>query len=146
MIAYFKSVIAVVFCAALLCSILPKERAGKIVNFAVGMVVVTVIVLPLTRLSKGISPSFSKLDVQSLQIGGVSYLMDEFEKTVASKMTQVLQEKTGKPFRVLIRGDTDSDGNITGIARAEIMPYTTEYAHIAATELGIADSKVVEMQ
>ncbi len=143
---YFKSVIAVVFCAALLCSILPKERAGKITNFAVGMVVVTVIVLPLTRLSKGVPPSLSKLDVQSLQIGGVSYLMDEFEKTVAGKMAQVLQEKTGKTFRVVVQGATDSGGNITGIARAEIIPYTTEYAHIAATELGIADSKVVEMQ
>lgn len=146
MTAYLKSVIAVVFCAALLCNILPKERAGKITNFAVGMVVVTVIVLPLTRLSKGVSPSLSKLDVQSLQIGGVSYLMDEFEKTVANKVTQVLWEKTGKTFRILIRGNTDSDGNITGVARAEITPYTTEYAQIAATELGIADSKVVEMQ
>ena len=146
MTAYFKSVIAVVFCAALLCSILPKERAGKITNFAVGMVVVTVIVLPLTRLSRVVSPSLSKLDVQSLQIGGVSYLMDEFEKTVANKMAQVLWEKTGKPFRVVVQGNTDSDGNITGISRAEITPYTTEYAHIAATELGIADSKVVEMQ
>ena len=146
MTAYFKSVIAVVFCAALLCSILPKERAGKITNFAVGLVVVTVIVLPLTRLSKGVSPSLSELDVQSLQIGGVSYLMDEFEKTVAGRMEQVLSTKTGKTFRVLIQGDTDTDGNITGISRAEITPYTTEYAHIVATELGIADSKVVEMQ
>jgi len=146
MTAYLKSVIAVVFCAALLCSILPKERAGKITNFAVGLVVVTVILLPLTRLSRGISPSLSKLQVQSLQIGGTSYLMDEFEKTVASRTEQVLQEKTGKFFQVSVQSRTDTDGKICGIAQAEIMPYTTEYAHIAATELGIADSKVVEMK
>lgn len=146
MTAYLKSVIAVVFCAALLCSILPKERAGKITNFAVGLVVVTVIILPLIRLSRGVSPSLSKLQVQSLQIGGTPYLMDEFEKTAASKMAQVLSVKTGKTFRVVVQGNTDLDGNITGIARAEITPYTTEYAQIVATELGIADSKVVEMQ
>lgn len=146
MTAYFKSVIAVVFCAVLLCSILPKERAGKITNFAVGLVVVTVIILPLIRLSRGVSPSLSKLQMQSLQIGGTPYLMDEFEKTAASKMAQVLSVKTGKTFRVVVQGNTDLDGNITGIARAEITPYTTEYAQIVATELGIADSKVVEMQ
>ncbi len=146
MTAYIERVIAVVFCAALLCSILPKERAGKITSFAVGMVVLTVIVLPLIGLLRGSYPSLPKPDVQSLQIGGTSYLMDEFEKTVANDVAQVLQQKTGKSFRVFVEGACDTNGEIIGIARAEIAPYTTEYARITAIELGIAQSKVEEMQ
>lgn len=146
MTAYLKSVIAVVFCAALLCGILPKERAGKITNFAVGIVVLLVIILPLTRLSKRMLPSLPKLKLQSLEIGGTPYLMDEFEKTAANDVARILQQKTGKNFRVFVESAWNTNGEFVGVMRAEITPYTAEYAQLTAQELGIAQSKVEEMR
>ncbi len=146
MTAYLKSVIAVVFCASLLCSLFPKESVGKFASFAAGLVVMTVVLLPLIRLSKGLAVQFSDIPVEELSVRGEDYLEDEFEKTVASRLGELLKEKTGQTFRVSVRAETDKNGDVCGLDLVEIAPYRAEYALILATELNIAKHKVVELE
>ena len=146
MTGYLKMVIAAVICVSLICGVLPKDGAGKYAGFAAGLIIIAIVVSPLFQLAGEWSPGLSAVETQELELAGESYLMDEFEKTLAQRVKEKLLDDTGMDFEVTVFGKTDSEGNVAGIESVEIAPYSAQYARIVADYIGIAQDRVVEQQ
>lgn len=146
MTGYLKMVIAAVICVSLICGVLPKEGAGKYAWFAAGLIIIAIVVSPLFQLAGEWNPGLSAVETQELELAGESYLMDEFEKTLAQRVKEKLLDDTGMDFEVTVFGKTDNEGNVAGIETVEIAPYSAQYARIVADYIGIAQDRVVEQQ
>lgn len=141
---YLKMVIAAVICVSLVCGILPREGAGKYAGFAAGLIVIAIVVSPLFKLSGTLNLQLSDIETQELSVKGASYLMDEFEKTLSVRIAEKLKTETGRSFQVTVEGKTDETGEITGVTRVGLSPYSTDFAKIVAEYIDISQDKVVE--
>lgn len=141
---YLKMVIAAVICVSLVCGILPREGAGKYAGFAAGLIVIAIVVSPLFKLSGTLNLQLSDIETQKLSVKGASYLMDEFEKTLSVRIAEKLKTETGRSFQVTVKGKTDETGEITGVARVGLSPYSADFAKIVAEYIDISQDKVVE--
>ncbi len=141
---YLKMVIAAVICVSLVCGILPREGAGKYAGFAAGLIVIAIVVSPLFKLSGTLNLQLSDIETQELSVKGASYLMDEFEKTLSVRIAEKLKTETGRSFQVTVEGKTDETGEITGVARVGLSPYSADFAKIVAEYIDISQDKVVE--
>lgn len=141
---YLKMVIAAVICVSLICGILPREGAGKYAGFAAGLIVIAIVVSPLFKLSGSLNLQLSDIETQELSVKGASYLMDEFEKTLSVRIAEKLKTETGRSFQVTVEGKTDETGEITGVARVGLSPYSADFAKIVAEYIDISQDKVVE--
>lgn len=141
---YLKMVIAAVICVSLVCGILPREGAGKYAGFAAGLIVIAIVVSPLFKLSGTLNLQLSDIETQKLSVKGASYLMDEFEKTLSVCIAEKLKTETGRSFQVTVEGKTDETGEITGVARVGLSPYSADFAKIVAEYIDISQDKVVE--
>lgn len=141
---YLKMVIAAVICVSLVCGILPREGAGKYAGFAAGLIVIAIVVSPLFKLSGTLNLQLSDIETQELSVKGASYLMDEFEKTLSVRIAEKLKTETGRSFQVTVKGKTDETGEITGVARVGLSPYSADFAKIVAEYIDISQDKVVE--
>ena len=141
---YLKMVIAAVICVSLVCGILPREGAGKYAGFAAGLIVSAIVVSPLFKLSGTLNLQLSDIETQELSVKGASYLMDEFEKTLSVRIAEKLKTETGRSFQVTVEGKTDETGEITGVARVGLSPYSADFAKIVAEYIDISQDKVVE--
>ena len=141
---YLKMVIAAVICVSLFCGILPRDGAGKYAGFAAGLIVIAIVVSPLFKLSGTLNLQLSDIETQELSVKGASYLMDEFEKTLSVRIAEKLKTETGRSFQVTVEGKTDETGEITGVARVGLSPYSADFAKIVAEYIDISQDKVVE--
>lgn len=141
---YLKMVIAAVICVSLVCGILPREGAGKYAGFAAGLIVIAIVVSPLFKLSDTLNLQLSDIETQELSVKGASYLMDEFEKTLSVRIAEKLKTETGRSFQVTVEGKTDETGEITGVTRVGLSPYSADFAKIVAEYIDISQDKVVE--
>ncbi|HBL81840.1 MAG TPA: hypothetical protein DD391_04470 [Clostridiales bacterium] len=141
---YLKMVIAAVICVSLVCGILPRDGAGKYAGFAAGLIVIAIVVSPLFKLSGTLNLQLSDIETQELSVKGASYLMDEFEKTLSVRIAEKLKTETGRSFQVTVEGKTDETGEITGVARVGLSPYSADFAKIVAEYIDISQDKVVE--
>lgn len=141
---YLKMVIAAVICVSLVCGILPREGAGKYAGFAAGLIVIAIVVSPLFKLSGTLNLQLSDIETQKLSVKGASYLMDEFEKTLSVRIAEKLKTETGRSFQVTVEGKTDETGEITGVTRVGLSPYSADFAKIVAEYIDISQDKVVE--
>ena len=141
---YLKMVIAAVICVSLVCGILPRDGAGKYAGFAAGLIVIAIVVSPLFKLSGTLNLQLSDIETQELPVKGASYLMDEFEKTLSVRIAEKLKTETGRSFQVTVEGKTDETGEITGVARVGLSPYSADFAKIVAEYIDISQDKVVE--
>ncbi len=141
---YLKMVIAAVICVSLVCGILPREGAGKYAGFAAGLIVIAIVVSPLFKLSGTLNLQLSDIETQELSVKGASYLMDEFEKTLSVRIAEKLKTETGRSFQVTVKGKTDETGEITGVTRVGLSPYSADFAKIVAEYIDISQDKVVE--
>lgn len=141
---YLKMVIAAVICVSLVCGILPREGAGKYAGFAAGLIVIAIVVSPLFKLSGTLNLQLSDIETQELSVKGASYLMDEFEKTLSVRIAEKLKTETGRSFQVTVEGKTDETGEITGVTRVGLSPYSADFAKIVAEYIDISQDKVVE--
>lgn len=140
MSGYLKTVIAVVMFVSLMNGILPKENAGKYVSFVSGIIITIVLLSPVFNIFKDESFSLSGIETEILNTEGMNYLMEEFEKNLAQRIESELHEKT----KVTVYSETDENGEITGIERVEISPYTENSANEISSLLNIDKSKVEE--
>lgn len=143
---YLKMVIAAVICVSLICGILPREGAGKYAGFAAGLIVIAIVVSPLFKLSGTLNLQLSDIETQELSVKGASYLMDEFEKTLSVRIAEKLKTETGRSFQVTVEGKTDENGEITGVTRVGLSPYSADFAKIVAEYIDISQDKVVEQR
>ena len=141
---YLKMVIAAVICVSLVCGILPREGAGKYAGFAAGLIVIAIVGSPLFKLSGTLNLQLSDIETQKLSVKGASYLMDEFEKTLSVRIAEKLKTETGRSFQVTVEGKTDETGEITGVTRVGLSPYSADFAKIVAEYIDISQDKVVE--
>lgn len=141
---YLKMVIAAVICVSLVCGILPREGAGKYAGFAAGLIVIAIVVSPLFKLSGTLNLQLSDIETQELSVKGASYLMDKFEKTLSVRIAEKLKTETGRSFQVTVEGKTDETGEITGVTRVGLSPYSADFAKIVAEYIDISQDKVVE--
>ena len=141
---YLKMVIAAVICVSLVCGILPRDGAGKYAGFAAGLIVIAIVVSPLFKLSGTLNLQLSDIETQELSVKGASYLMGEFEKTLSVRIAEKLKTETGRSFQVTVEGKTDETGEITGVARVGLSPYSADFAKIVAEYIDISQDKVVE--
>ena len=141
---YLKMVIAAVICVSLVCGILPREGAGKYAGFAARLIVIAIVVSPLFKLSGTLNLQLSDIETQKLSVKGASYLMDEFEKTLSVRIAEKLKTETGRSFQVTVEGKTDETGEITGVTRVGLSPYSADFAKIVAEYIDISQDKVVE--
>ena len=143
---YLKMVIAAVICVSLICGILPREGAGKYAGFAAGLIVIAIVVSPLFKLSGTLNLQLSDIETQELSVKGASYLMDEFEKTLSVRIAEKLKTETGRSFQVTVEGKTDENGEITGVTRVGLSPYSADFAKIVAEYIDVSQDKVVEQR
>ncbi len=141
---YLKMVIAAVICVSLVCGILPRDGAGKYAGFAAGLIVIAIVVSPLFKLSGTLNLQLSDIETQELSVKGASYLMGEFEQTLSVRIAEKLKTETGRSFQVTVEGKTDETGEITGVARVGLSPYSADFAKIVAEYIDISQDKVVE--
>ncbi len=139
---YLKTVIATVLSVGVLSALLPKNSFAKYVNIIASIVVMTVLLSPVLKLSRGIDTDFDTLDTQKLTLLESSYVAEEFESELALKLREELEKKTGREFSVEITAEV-SEENVV-IEKAAIFPYTKDYAGICASYLGIGEDKVVQ--
>ena len=96
-------------------------------------------------MGEGYNPvQLSDIETQELSVKGASYLMDEFEKTLSVRIAEKLKTETGRSFQVTVEGKTDETGEITGVARVGLSPYSADFAKIVAEYIDISQDKVVE--
>lgn len=140
MSGYLKTVIAVVMFVSLVGAILPKENAGKYVTFVSGLIVTAVLISPAFKILDGFSFSADSLSTKELKLSEVNYIMEEFEKNLAEKIQKQLNDDTS----VIVYAETDKNGEITGVEKVEIYPYSETSAQKIASLLQIDKNRVVE--
>ena len=137
---YLKTVIAVVMFVSLVGAILPKENAGKYVPFVSGLVITAVLLSPIFKIFKNDAFSLSEIRTENLNARGTNYIMEEFEKTLAQKIEDELSFNT----EVTVYSETNKNGEITGIEKVEISPFSEYTKKQVAELLDIDESKVEE--
>ncbi len=140
MSGYLKTVIAVVMFVSLISAILPKENAGKYVTFVSGLIVTAVLISPVFKIFESTNFLFSDINTKELKLGEVNYIMEEFEKNLAEKIQNELNSDT----EVTVYAKTDKNGEITGIDKVEIYPYSENDAEKISELLSIEKNRVVE--
>ncbi len=140
MSGYLRTVIAVVMFVSLMNGILPKENAGKYVSFVSGLIITVVLLSPIFSIFKDESFSLSGIETEILNTEGTNYLMGEFEKNLAQRIESELSGKT----KVTVYSETNENGEITGVEKVEISPYTEKIADEISNLLSIDKSKVEE--
>ncbi len=143
MSTYFKTVLAAIFCIGIIEGILPKDGAGKIASFALGIFLLCVLLSPLRDMEERMTLSIPDFSEDTKQIDADGYLMDTFEETLAKRVEEEIKKQTGKALSVTIFADADEKMSVT-VTRAEISLYNEENAKRVAAILGITKEKVVE--
>lgn len=140
MSGYFKTVIAAVMFVSLVGAVLPKENAGKYVAFVSGLIVTAILISPVFKILDSVNFSLNDVNTKELKLGEVNYIMEEFEKNLAEKVEQELNDET----KVTVYAKTDKNGEITGIEKVEIYPYSESAAQKVSELLDIEKNMVVE--
>ena len=143
MSTYFKTVLAAIFCIGIIEGILPKDGAGKIASFALGIFLLCVLLTPLKHMEESLAFSIPDFSESAKQADASRYLMDTFEETLAKRVEEEMKKQTKKAISVTIFADADENMSVT-VTKAEISPYRTEDAKRVAAILGITKEKVVE--
>ncbi len=137
---YLKTILTAVFCVGLISILYPKDTISKYIGILSGIIVMTVLVLPI--INAGNEIDFDALDIEALELNTNSYLMEEFEKELAENIKKKLKDDTGINFSVVVCADKLDE--IIEIKNIEIAPYSEEYAGIVSEYLGIDRGRVVQ--
>lgn len=138
---YIKTVIITVLSVSVISCLFPKNSFGKFANIIASIIVMAVLLMPVAKLGGG-NFNFDTLPEDLPTNSENIYLKSEFEQELAHKLKQELYEKTGKEFSVEIKASVTQES--VSIEKAKIFPYTTEYAEICASYLGIEEDRVVQ--
>lgn len=134
MTEYLKTVVTAVVAVSVITTLLPKDGFSKYVNLLASILVMTVVIAPIFK----ISPEIAELDTESLQIEKTDYISEEFEKNLAEKIKSELRAKTNTEVTVEV------DATYEEIRSVKIFPYSQEYAEITAQFTGVGEDKVIE--
>ncbi len=140
--AYFKSVLALVFFVALLNGIFGKEGAGKYTRFAAGLMVITVILSPLFSLGEVFQDVRSDIKPEKLEEISAECITETFEEVLSDRTAEEIKRQTGERVNVTVQAALNNDGDVVGVKKAYISPYSTRCAALTAEILGIDISGV----
>ena len=135
MTQYLKTVVTAVVAVSVITTLLPKDGFSKYVNLLASILVMTIIISPVFKWT----PEITNADVITMNLESADYYLEtEFQKNLAKKIRQELQDKTGKEFIVEVDATTDE------IKTVKISPYNDAYAHIVTEFLSVGKDKVIE--
>lgn len=135
MTQYLKTVVTAVVAVSVITNLLPKDGFSKYVNLLASILVITVVITPMFKWS----PDITNTDIITMNTESPDYYVEtEFQKNLAKKIRQELQDKTGKEFIVEVDATTDE------IKTVKISPYNDAYAHIVTEFLSVGKDKVIE--
>ncbi len=134
MTQYLKTVITAVVSVSVLTTLLPKDGFSKYVNILASILVMTVVIAPVFKLS----PELRQLDTEELKIVKTDYVSAEFEKNLEEKIKTEMKSKTNIEFTVEVDATTEE------IKSIKIFPYSQEYAKALAQFTGVGEDKVIK--
>lgn len=143
---YLKTVLAVLFCVALICGMFPKHGMEQYVGLATGLLMVFVILSPFVSGNTMLIPDFESLQFEELEESTSVYMKETFEETLAGQIREMLLQTTGQSFDAEVHANCDEQGSVTGVTSVNIAPYQPEYATIVANYVGIATEEVRTME
>lgn len=138
---YLKTIVITALVVGMVSTLLPKDSFGKYVNLLAGIIVIAVVISPILDMqNKDID--FSRIDVYELELSTSSYIMEEYEKELAKKISDFIKEKKNTELSVLVRADKKD--NIIEIKEIEIAPYNADYAFLISDYLGIDEGRITQ--
>lgn len=111
---YLKTVLAVLFCAALICGMFPKHGMEQYVGLATGLLVVFVILFPFVSGNTMLIPDFESLQFEELEESTNVYMKETFEEMLAGQIREMLLQTTGQSFDAEVYAICDGQGAVTG--------------------------------
>lgn len=143
---YIRTILAILFFAAIICGMFPKHGMEHYVSLATGLLVVLVIVSPLLKGNNNFIPDLESLQVEELEETTNVYVKETFEETLSGQIREMLLKTTGQTFYVGVHANCDEQGFVTGVSSVELAPYQPEYGTVVANYVGIAEEVVGAME
>ncbi|MBO5734326.1 MAG: hypothetical protein J6R66_05510 [Clostridia bacterium] len=139
---YLKTVVIAVVAVSVISVLFSKDSFGKYADLLAGIVVMTVVVAPIFNIGKEMETNFDSIDIKQIEPIATSYLMDEFEKELATKVRGEIKRRTNTEVLVTVYARQTED--TVEINQVEISPYSGEYVQIICEFLGIEEEKVTK--
>ncbi len=138
---YTCSIVTVSILSILLENILPADNSKKYVHVLIGLLVMLVIMNPLTKLPH-YSESFTfphlNIDDSTLSLPEANnYLVQNFQRNLSATITKDVYDTHQKAIECRVIADSNEQGEIIGIKRVTIMPYTPEIATYITEKYGL---------
>ena len=140
---YVETVVGILLCVGLCSHILPEGGNGKCAKFAAGLLVLYAVCSPLLHIDRW-NVETEAFSEQSLSFTETDYIEETFEKILAERVMEDLS--VNRKEDVLVRVEAErKNGQITGVSKVFLSPYTQEVAAYISRYLGIDAKKVVEL-
>ncbi len=143
---YAVSIIVVSVLAVLLENILPGGSSKKYINVMIGLLVMLVILSPLTRLphySETFAVPELRLDDKDLSAAAPqSYIADNFQRNLALAISEDIYSSYNTAVNCRVACTVNEDGQITGVRRVQLEPYSAEIGTYVAQKYGFEEACV----
>ncbi len=144
---YTCSIITVSILSILLENILPADKSKKHIHVLIGLLVMLVIMKPLTKLphySENFTfPNLYLNDAVLILPETENYLVQTFQRNLAASITQDIYNTHHQVIECQVTADTNEQGEMIGVKRVVIRPYTPEVAAYITEKYGLKKGCII---
>ena len=142
---YTVSILVVSVLAIVFENILPEDKNNKFCRIIIGLSVMLIILIPLTKLPH-YDETFRlpelRLDSTSVTGETKSYIAENFEKNLSLTIAEDIRQTFGTAISCRVVTDTNESGQITGIHHVILSPHTQETAAYIAEKYGLEEETI----
>ncbi|MBR5236407.1 MAG: stage III sporulation protein AF [Clostridia bacterium] len=144
---YAISIIVVSLLAVLLENILPNNSSKKYISIMIGLLVMLVILTPLSCLphfSETFAfPALRLTDAELSTPTAYAFVSEGFEERLSYRISEDILSVYGTSVNCQVKCNLNEKGQITGIQRIKLSPYSEDLCRFIAEKYGFEEATII---